>query len=164
MRPSIRLACSLALGVAAAATTAGCAAGVSAPTTTTAPVLADPAAEGRRLAERFFAAIQTGDAAAVSDVLAPDVRIARANGDVVVRDDYVASLPVIKAFTIDQVGANQSGDALVVTYQVEVDEVIDGVQQPTKQAPRLSVFQWRDGDWKLLAHANFGAINAAARP
>ncbi len=170
MRTPLRLVLGSALVAIAAAflaaTVAGCTpAGDSAsPSLAAAPALADPDAEGRRLAERFFASLQTGDVAQVADILAPDVRIARANGDVVARDAYLTMLPVIERFAIDKVDAGQSGDALVVTYMVEVDEVIDGVRQPTKQAPRLTVFQWRDGDWKLLAHANFGAINTAGNP
>ncbi len=124
-----------------------------------APTLADPTAEGQRLADGFFAAIQSGDPAKVSDTMAPGARIARANGDVVGLDDYLMALPVIKEYSIDKVDASQNGDVLVVTYHVIVDEVINGVQQPTKEAPRMSVFQWQDGAWKLLAHANFGAIN-----
>jgi hypothetical protein len=136
----------------------------AAPAASAAPTLADPVAEGQRLADGFFAALQSGDPAAVSATMAPEARIARANGDVVVRDDYLTKLPVIAEYSIDKADANQHGDVLVVTYHVIVDEVIDGVQQPTKEAPRLTVFQWQDGAWKLVAHANFGAINSPTNP
>jgi hypothetical protein len=133
------------------------AAPVNAPSVT-APTLADPVAEGRALAEAYFTALQSGVPQQVAKVLASEARIARANGDVVARDDYLTKLPVIKSFSLDNVDAVQRGDSLVVTYHVLTDEVINGVQQPTKDAPRMTVFQWQDGQWKLLAHANFNAI------
>lgn len=166
MRSSTGHARTLALLLTLAAAASACATagnGATAPASA-APTLADPVAEGERLADGFFAALKAGDPAMVSEVMAPEARIARANGDVVVRDDYLAKLPVINAYTIDKVGASQNGDVLVVTYHVMVDEVIDGVEQPTKEAPRLTVFQWQAGSWKLVAHANFGAINSAPKP
>lgn len=124
-----------------------------------APTLADPAVDGQARATAFFAALQSGDPAQVDAVLAPDARIARANGTVVGRDEYLTSLPTIKSFSIADVKAVQSGDALVVTYMVTTDQVVDGQQQPTTEAPRMSVFQWLNGEWRLLAHANFNAVN-----
>jgi hypothetical protein len=149
------LAATLALGASLLAAACAPAAGSAG----SAPAVADPAALGSERANAFFAAIQSGDPAQVGAVLAPEAVITRANGDVIGRDDYLQALPVIKRFEIQDVAAQQSGDTLVVTYNVETDQVIDGAQQPTTLAPRLSVFQYLDGEWKLLAHANYNAIN-----
>lgn len=167
LRPLPRLTSTLTLVIALATALAACTAagsGTSTPEAAAAPTLSNPVAEGQRLAEGFFSALQSGDPAKVSAVMAPEARIARANGDVVVRDDYLNNLPVIAQYTINKIGANQHGDVLVVTYHVMVDEIIDGVQQPTKEAPRMTVFQWQDGAWMLVAHANFGAINSPPNP
>jgi hypothetical protein len=126
---------------------------------TSAPALADPIATGAEAANAFFAAVQSGDVARVDAILAPEARIARANGTVIGKAEYLKALPVIKSFSISDVAAAQSGDDLVVTYHVTTDQIVDGQQQPTTEAPRLSVFQWLDGQWRLLAHANFNAIN-----
>jgi hypothetical protein len=48
---------------------------------------------------------------------------------------------------------------VIVSYDSEVSEVIDGKEQPAGKAPRLSTFQWVDGEWQIVSHANFGAIN-----
>jgi hypothetical protein len=143
-----------ALAVALLTLVAACSPGAA-----SAPTLADPAAEAQARANAFFAAVQSGDAAQVDAVLAPAVRIARANGTVMGRDEYLKELPSVKSFSIDGVNAVQSGDTLVATYTVHTDQVANGRQQPIAAAPRLSVFQWLDGEWRLLAHANFNAIN-----
>lgn len=126
------------------------------------PVLADPVDTARDLVDQFFGALQAGDRAAVAAIVAPEARIARANGDVVAGDAYLDQLPLIQSYAIDGVDGSQQGDVLVVTYQVEVEEIIGGAPQPVTEAPRLTVFQWRDGAWRLIAHANFGAINRPA--
>jgi hypothetical protein len=137
---------------------AGCAPS-AAPDAEAAPVLANPSATGKERVEAFFGAVQSGDPAAVEALMAPAGRVVRANGDVIDRAAYLTDLPVVSGFEIHDVSAHQSGDVLVVSYWVSTDEVVDGAQQPTTTAPRLSVFQWQDGAWRLLAHANFNAIN-----
>ena len=129
------------------------------PAPSAAPTLADPAAEGSARVNAYFTALQSGEAAQVDGVLAPNAQIARANGTVVGHDEYLKTLPTIKSFTIADVNATQSGDVLVVTYSVTTDQVVDGKAQPTTAAPRMSVFQWQNGAWRLLAHANFNAVN-----
>lgn len=121
--------------------------------------MADAAATGQQLADAWFAAIKSGEPAKVAAVLSPSAQIVRANGDVVRGDEYLKQIPVIKDYALSKIQATQSGDILMVSYQVTVDEVVNGVAQPTKVAPRLSVFQQQGEKWLLIAHANFGAIN-----
>ena len=53
------------------------------------------------------------------------------------------------------VQAVQSGNLLTVRWSIEVDELINGKMVNRGNAPRLSTFVWRDGEWKLSSHANF---------
>jgi hypothetical protein len=96
----------------------------------------------------------------VDEVLAPGFIIVRANGDVHDRDAYLADLPELTSYELHDFQATQSGDVVIVSYQTEVDLVTDGVEQPDARAPRLSTFQCVDGEWDVVSHANFGAINA----
>ena len=53
----------------------------------------------------------------------------------------------------DQVG--EDGDALVVRWLFRVDETVGGTRLKSTPSSRLATFIWRDGDWRLLSHANF---------
>jgi hypothetical protein len=124
-----------------------------------APQLANLDAEGERMVERFFDALQTGEVEQVDEVLAPGFVIVRANGSVHDRDSYLANLPEVNDYELDNFQASQSGEVVVVSYQTAVEEVVEGSDQPAGKAPRLSTFQWVDGEWDIVSHANFGAIN-----
>lgn len=108
----------------------------------------------------FFTTLQKPEADRKADLeklLAPEFQIVRAEGDDIARADYIASPPSVTTFTIANVNATVAGDSLVVAYQVETTETLNGVEQTTT-APRLSTFRKIDGSWRLVAHANFGAI------
>ena len=48
----------------------------------------------------------------------------------------------------------RSGDILIISYKVSVQETIEGKQFSKKTAARLSVMQEIDNKWFWLAHAN----------
>lgn len=123
------------------------------------PPIADLTAEGEFLVNRFFAALASGQRAAVAAVLSPAFQIVRATGTVHDRDGYLDNLPTVGEFEITDVRATLNAGVLVVSYVVLVDEVLEGVEQTTR-APRLSTFQWEGGDWLLVSHANFGAVRS----
>jgi hypothetical protein len=77
--------------------------------------------------------------------------------------DRANELSLIKNLNIGQVEFNNfksttSGDNIVVTYMISVQETIDLEQLPTKSTPRLSV--WRKGadGWQWICHANLNPI------
>lgn len=130
-----------------------------------APVLADPVATGTELVTRYAQLVMDGDSAGLAAFLAPGFQIARANGDHYDRDAYLAQgLPTIESFTVAGVDATQAGPALVVFWTLDSVQVVDGAQQPSGPLPRLTTFAWIDGDWKLVAHANFGTAIRADAP
>jgi hypothetical protein len=123
-----------------------------------APSLDDPRAEATALLEGFFTALQQEDVDALDELLAPAFQVVRANGTVQDKPAYLADLPDLGEFSLDSVQATVGEDELVVSYLLTVSESVEGTSQPVGPAPRLSVFEWRDGAWRLVAHANFGAI------
>ena len=75
--------------------------------------------------------------------------------------DRTGMLAAIKAgstasASVSGVIATRVGDALVVSCQVSAQETIGGVTLPTDAAPRLSVWQWVDGAWRMSA---LGSMN-----
>jgi hypothetical protein len=51
-----------------------------------------------------------------------------------------------------------SGDNIVVTYMISVQEMIDGKQLSRKPAPRLSVWKKGTHGWQWICHANLNPI------
>lgn len=75
--------------------------------------------------------------------------------------DRTGTLAAIKAgstasASVSDLVATRVGDALVVSCQVSAKETIGGVTLPTAAAPRLSVWQWVDGAWRMAA---LGSMN-----
>jgi len=77
--------------------------------------------------------------------------------------DRANEISLIKNLNIGQLEFNNlksttSGDDVVVTYMISVQETIDLEQLPTKPTPRLSV--WRKGadGWQWICHANLNPI------
>lgn len=122
------------------------------------PSLDDPTAEATQLLDRYFTALAEKDTQALDEILAPEFQVVRANGTVQDKAAYLADTPDVGDFSLDQVRATVGEDELVVSYQLTVTETVEGAAQPTGPAPRLTVFDWRDGSWRLVAHANFGAV------
>ena len=121
---------------------------------------ADPDATAWELVGRYLDLVQAKDVDGLREFLAPEFQIVRANGDRFGKDAYLAQgLPDIEHPEIVELLATQSGDRLIVFWKLVVEQVMDGVVQPTGPAPRLTTFARVDGDWKLSSHANFGAVS-----
>lgn len=138
----------LALSIAAAPASAEEAAGLD--------------AQGAALVEEFLRILTEPDAdkqMALTDFLAPEFQIVRANGTSMDQAEYVENPATVFDVEISDVHATKAGGVLVVSYTLSVFEVLEGLEQTTV-APRLSVFhQNDDGQWQLSAHANFGALD-----
>jgi hypothetical protein len=118
--------------------------------------LADPAATGRELVTEFLTLLGTEEAAGLDDFLAEGFQLQRADGTGATRAEYLDNHAVVESFTIgESLIAVQQDDLLTVRWSVVVDETVEGTEFSSDEAPRLSVFVLEDGDWKMLAHANF---------
>jgi len=121
-----------------------------------APVLDDPAATGRQLAEEFLMILQDQDTEALDGFLANGFQLQRADGTGATKAEYLASPAKVGEFTLgDEVTAVQDRGVLTVRWTVMVQEEIDGVATDAGEAARLSTFVWQGGRWRMLAHANF---------
>ena len=117
-----------------------------------------PTTQGKVLVQRFFTLLHNQDTKGLNALLAPSFQVVRANGGVQGKASYLAAPPKVAVFAISKLKGTQASGVLVVSYQVAVAETVAGIKQPTVWAPRLSVFQQQSGAWRLVAHANFGAI------
>jgi hypothetical protein len=120
------------------------------------PVLADPNATGRKLAQQFITILKNKDQAALADFLAAAFQIQRADGSGATRPEYLQADIKISSFELGpDVLAIQEGGTLTVRWSLQIDEILNGQSTGKKLAPRLSTFIWENGAWRLLSHANF---------
>ena len=77
--------------------------------------------------------------------------------------DRADEISLIKNLNVGQVAFNDfrstmSGDNIVVTYMISVQETIDIERLPTKATPRLSVWKKGTQGWQWICHANLNPI------
>ena len=77
--------------------------------------------------------------------------------------DRASEIVLIKNLNVGRVEfkdfkSTMSGDNVVVTYMISVQETIDLEQLPTKPTPRLSVWKKGARDWQWICHANLNPI------
>ena len=93
-------------------------------------------------------------------LLAPEYQIMRVNGIGYDRNGYLkrgaGTVSIKSDFAHEDITATVSDDVMVVRYFLRIDETIDN-KPVKKRAPRLTVFRMIDGQWKVVAHANFGS-------
>jgi hypothetical protein len=126
---------------------------------------AAPAADGEALVARFMDILALPDAAQkqaeLEGYLGDEFQIVRATGDRLDKTAYLANPATVHEYLISDVVTTQHEGLVVVSYRFHTTETIDNVEQ-THTAPRLSVFHWNGADWEIVAHSNFGAIDAPA--
>lgn len=117
-------------------------------------------ANARKAIEAFFTAVIQDDKDSLAKLLAPEFQILRSNGVHYTAKGYLDSdLPIIAEMPpLSNLVVTASGDSVVATYSVTINETIDG-QVVQTFAPRMSVFR-KDGDqWLIVAHGNFAVID-----
>jgi hypothetical protein len=120
-----------------------------------APDLDDPNQTAEELVNEFIGLIRDDDVDGLENLLSDAFILQRADGSTVTKDDYLSDLPEVGEFTVDDVQGQQSDAALVVSWTLTIESVIDGQPFAEDPAPRLSTFTWQDGDWRMTSHANF---------
>ena len=109
--------------------------------------------------DAWLEAVFKRDPALLDAVLAPEFQILRADGTAHDKAGYLASsLPVIAEMpTIEDLVVTGTPELLVTRYLLIAKQTRDGVAVEIT-APRLSVFR-KDGDaYRIVAHANFAAL------
>lgn len=119
----------------------------------------DLEAEIRGAIDGYFAALMTGEPDKVAAVLAPEFQIMRADGIGYDAKGLPQSiLPIISEMPeIEKLVVTAEGDLAVATYVVNVDSTRDGVTVQA-YAPRLTVFRKAGGQWLMVSHSNFAAL------
>lgn len=116
----------------------------------------DDMALGLQLVTQYFDALRDGDSEAVAVLLSPAFQIVRATGERFNASDYLDNLAVFQMYEVSGLNVTRDGDTLVATYMAHTGPATDE-EKLNPPAPLLTVFQQINGDWKLLAHANFAA-------
>jgi len=142
----------LAIAVTAGATSAGAA--------TPAPAGRDAAAteaKGDRLVRRFLDLLQAGDLPGLRAFLSPAFQLQRADGSFVNKAEYLKAPAKVESYEIDNLRVTRRGSVIVARYDLVIDSTINGVQQSSDPAPRLSAFTKGNDGWQIVAHANFNS-------
>jgi len=124
-----------------------------------APTATAVVAEG--LAEKFITLLQAKDVTRLTDFFDDSFIIQRYSGEFLTKDEYLAALPDINEFSISNVVFKQTGNAVVVRWDLAVNETIGGQLYRGSPAPRLSTFVHVDNDWRMMSHANFNVPEEA---
>jgi hypothetical protein len=108
-----------------------------------------------RLVNRYLTDIEHRDLAGLRTFLSPAFQLQRADGSRQTKAQYLRNLPTVRSYRIRDLQATSTADALVATYEVAANEVINGKQLRMGYAPRISAFVRGRGGWRMIAHANF---------
>lgn len=116
----------------------------------------DVTAEAGKALARFFEAIASGDRERIRAVVSPDYQIQRSNGEGFILKDYLSgNLPILREVpVVRDLVATSFSNTMVTRYVLKVDQTILG-KTVEALAPRMTVFQRINGEWRVAAHANF---------
>ena len=119
----------------------------------------DVTVAGGKALTRFFEAVMSGDHDRIRAVLSPDYQIQRSDGKGYTLEEYLSqSLPVVKNIPVMQdLVVTSFSNTMVTRYNLKVDEIIDG-KTVELVAPRMTVFQRINGEWRVAGHANFAKL------
>jgi len=113
---------------------------------------------GKRQVERFLNLLHKPDVSGLRAFLSPAFVLQRANGTSATKTEYLAAPAIVESYEIQDLTAARADNVLVARYNVVVDSTINGQQQSTDPAPRLSVFVKGPKGWQIVAHANFNSL------
>ena len=64
----------------------------------------------------------------------------------------------IREYTLSNLKATYSENALIVSYAIATKEIIDGKELSGKPQYRLDVWQKTAAGWQVIAHANLNPV------
>lgn len=113
----------------------------------------------KQLAAKFFRLMKNKDLAGLESFITPGFVAQSGDGSNRNFESFLATpLPNVKTFGISGVKAQLDGPLLSSIYRVRAAGDIAGRPYAISAAPRLSVFTFCSGDWKLVAHSNFDPL------
>jgi uncharacterized protein DUF4440 len=112
---------------------------------------------GSRLVNRYLTDLQRHDVADLRAFLSPAFQVQRADGRRQTKSGLLRDPPRLGSYTIRRMRVSTAANTLVVTFQIAVDEVINGKPFRTGYAARLATFVGVGKSWQLIGWANFNA-------
>lgn len=119
----------------------------------------DNALLGEKLVRQLFVDVQKKNIKGLDEFLVPGFQAVYQTG----AKDKGAELQLIndmefKDYTLRNFKVTSEGSALVVTYMLDGDQLIEGKQVKNVSDVRLDCFVKVGSEWKLLAHANLVSV------
>ena len=112
-------------------------------------------ANGLQLMTAYSTLLVAKDEAALADLLAPAFQIQRADGSHQDREEYLAKLPDLRAFSFVNVSTRRGGGVLTVRMTAQATLFVNGAMYSPAPAPQMGVFQWDGTRWLLVGQGNF---------
>lgn len=125
------------------------------------PLLDDPAETAAGLVQTFAQMVMDKDTAGLTSLLADNYVIQRVVGTTIGKQAYIDALPDVGGFEILGTDAWQTENVLIASWNIQIELILgDGTRLSPDPTPYLTTFSYLDGDWRVLAHANFGQVAA----
>ena len=112
-------------------------------------------ANGLQLMTAYSTLLVEKDEDALGELLSPAFQIQRADGSHQDRDEYLAKLPDLRAFSFADVSTRRGGGVLTVRMTALATLFVNGAMYSPKPAPQMGVFQWDGTRWLLVGQGNF---------
>lgn len=112
-------------------------------------------APGEDLFRSYSDALVAKEDGVLATLIGEEFLIQRTDGSWADRESFLASLPDLRSFVMTDVTERRGDDMIVVRFIAQAEVSIDGESYPLTPAPMLAVFRWSDGQWSLIAQANF---------
>lgn len=114
---------------------------------------------GEDLVRELWNDFKTQDMSALEKKIAPGFQSIHEDG----ARDAEAELKLLKGlnlgeYTLSNFKVTQVGSAIIVSYFVSVEEIIEGQRLSGKPAARLTIFLETDTGWQWIAHANLNPL------
>jgi len=114
---------------------------------------------GEDLVRKLWSDFKTQNISALESKIAPGFQSIHEDG----ARDAETELNLLKElnlgqYTLSNFKVTQVGPAIIVSYFVSVEEVIEGKRLSTKPAARLTIFLKTDSGWQWIAHANLNPL------
>jgi hypothetical protein len=112
---------------------------------------------GSQLVRRYLSDLHRHDLADLRSFLSPAFQVERADGRRQTKSDLLRNPPKIATYTIRRMRVTSDANVVVVTFEISINEVINGKPFHTGYAGRIATFVVVTKGWQLVGYANFNA-------
>ncbi len=112
---------------------------------------------GTQLVHRYLSDLQRHDVADLRNFLSPAFQVQRGDGLRQTKSELLRNPPRLGSYTIRRMRVSSDANTVVVTFEIAINEVINGKPFRTAYAARLATFASINKAWRLIGWANFNA-------